>query len=107
MAKIVLEKMARQGGWGTHGLTILVAALLLTAIAWGAAEVYGELAKTPSTEQGVPSASSSSASSDDSEKSKTDVMNNPPVDQNPKADKNPTPQSSTGGDQQGSQPVPQ
>ncbi|MBZ9673230.1 hypothetical protein FJW08_08375 [Mesorhizobium sp. B3-2-1] len=37
-------------------------------------------------------------------KSKTDTMNSQPVDKNPTTDTDPTPQSSTGGDQQGTQP---
>lgn len=106
MTKIVLEKQARQGGWGRHGLAILIAALLLTAIAWGAAELYGEHAKTPATQDtgSLPSAAPDSPAGDPV-KSKTDTMNGEPVDQNPKVDKNPTPQSSTGGNQQGTQPA--
>ncbi|KAA3452309.1 hypothetical protein C7I87_02715 [Mesorhizobium sp. SARCC-RB16n] len=38
-------------------------------------------------------------------KSKTDTMNSQPVDKNPTTDTNPTAQSSTGGDQQGTQPT--
>ena len=53
MTKIVPEDKARQGRWGRHGLRILIAALLLAFIAWGAAEIYGEMIdKTPATEQG-------------------------------------------------------
>lgn len=37
-------------------------------------------------------------------KSKTDTTNNQPVDKNPTTDTNPTPQTTTGGDQQGTQP---
>ena len=52
MTKIIPENKARQGGWGWHGLRILIAALLLAFAAWGIAEIYGEMAKTPATEQG-------------------------------------------------------
>jgi hypothetical protein len=53
MAKIIPEDKARQGRWGRHGLRILIAALLLAFIAWGIAEIYGEMIdKTPTTEQG-------------------------------------------------------
>ncbi|MFD1987327.1 hypothetical protein ACFSOZ_33445 [Mesorhizobium newzealandense] len=52
MVKIIPENEARQGRWGWHGLRILIAALLLAFVAWGIAEIYGELAKTPATEQG-------------------------------------------------------
>jgi PBP1b-binding outer membrane lipoprotein LpoB len=38
-------------------------------------------------------------------KSKTDTTNSEPVDKNPKTDTNTTPQTSTGGDQQGTQPT--
>ena len=33
-------------------MRILIAALLLAIVAWGIAEIYGEVAKTPATEQG-------------------------------------------------------
>jgi hypothetical protein len=107
MTKIIPEKRARQGGWGRHGFTILISALLLTAIAWGAAELYGEQAKTPATQEAGGSAISSGPNPAESNpvKSKTDNMNGEPVDPNPEVDKNPTPQSSTGGDQQGTQPA--
>ena len=42
MTKIIPENKARQGGWGWHGLRILIAALLLAFIAWGVAEIYGQ-----------------------------------------------------------------
>jgi hypothetical protein len=51
MIKIIPENKARQGRWGRHGLRILIAALLLAFAAWGIAEIYGEVAKTPATEQ--------------------------------------------------------
>ncbi|MER8633924.1 MAG: hypothetical protein E5Y02_22135 [Mesorhizobium sp.] len=38
-------------------------------------------------------------------KSKTDNVNSQPVDKNPTTDTNPTPQTTTGGDQQGTQPA--
>jgi hypothetical protein len=108
MPKKIPEEKARQGGWGRHGFTILIAALLLTAIAWGIAEIYGEQAKTPATEQSeAPASSSPNPASRDPMQSKTDTINREPVDQNPKVAKNPTPQTSTGGDQQGTQPAPQ
>lgn len=52
MIKIIPEDKARQGGWGRHGLRILIAALLLTFVAWGGAEIYGELIKKDTTQQG-------------------------------------------------------
>jgi hypothetical protein len=52
MTKIIPEDKARQGRWGWHGLRILIAALLLAIAAWGIAEIYGQTAKTPATEQG-------------------------------------------------------
>jgi hypothetical protein len=55
MTKIVPEDKARQGRWGRHGFLILIAALLLTLVAWGVAEFYGEMIKTPTTEQGTSS----------------------------------------------------
>ena len=39
--KIISTDKARQGRSGRHVLMILVAALLLAAVAWGAAEFYG------------------------------------------------------------------
>lgn len=53
MTKIIPQDKARQGRWGWHGLRILIAALLLAIAAWGAAEIYGQMAKTPATEQGT------------------------------------------------------
>jgi len=38
-------------------------------------------------------------------KSKTDNVNSQPVDKNPTTDTNPTPQTTTGGHQQGTQPA--
>ncbi|MFA6154554.1 hypothetical protein [Mesorhizobium sp.] len=52
MTKIIPENKARQGRWGRHGLRILIAALLLAIAAWGIAEIYGEMAKTPATGEG-------------------------------------------------------
>ena len=51
MAKIIAEDKARQGHRGRHGLRILIAALLLTFVAWGVAEIYGILIKAPATDQ--------------------------------------------------------
>ncbi|WP_192251827.1 hypothetical protein [Mesorhizobium silamurunense] len=56
MTKIVPEDKARQGHWGWHALRILVAGLLLAFIAWGAVEIYGELIKSPTSDQSVPEA---------------------------------------------------
>ncbi|RWO06616.1 MAG: hypothetical protein EOS07_21650 [Mesorhizobium sp.] len=53
MPKIVPEDKARQGRWGWHIFRILIAALLLAFIAWGIAEIYGNMIdRTPTTEQG-------------------------------------------------------
>ena len=92
---------------GRPVLAILLGGLMLALIAWGVAELYRERAKTHATEQGsqaAPSPGPASGSSD-TLNSKIDTMNAVPVDKNPKVDKNPTPQSSTGGDQQGTQPA--
>lgn len=42
MRKTVSTDKARQGGWGTQVLVVLVAALVLAAGAWAIAEFYGE-----------------------------------------------------------------
>ncbi|UVK38664.1 hypothetical protein LHFGNBLO_005869 [Mesorhizobium sp. AR10] len=106
MTKTIPEKKARQGGWGFHGFAILIAALLLTAIAWGIAELYGEQSKTPATEESGSSTvpSGLNPAENDPVKSKTDNINVEPVGTNPQVDKNPT-QSSTGGDRPGTQPA--
>ncbi|MBZ9678838.1 hypothetical protein [Mesorhizobium sp. ES1-1] len=52
MAKIIPENKARQGRRGQHGLRFLIAALLLVIAAWGIAEIYGQIAKTPATSEG-------------------------------------------------------
>lgn len=55
MPKTIPENKARQGRRGWRGLRILIAALLLVFAAWGVAEIYGVLIKTPaSEEQHVP-----------------------------------------------------
>jgi cytoskeletal protein RodZ len=106
MTSNIPENKARQGGLGRPVLVVLVGGLLLAAIAWGIAELYGEQAKTPATQQNDNAAASSgSNASSDRDQSKADDVNGEPVDQNPKVDKNPTPQSSTGGEQQGTQPT--
>jgi hypothetical protein len=54
MPKTIPEQKARQGRWGWRVLFILIAALLLTVIAWGAAEFYGEAIdnSTPAADTG-------------------------------------------------------
>lgn len=42
MTKIIPEQEAKQGRKGLRVLWILIIALVLAAIAWGAAEFYGE-----------------------------------------------------------------
>ena len=57
MPKIVSETNARQGHWGRHVLVVLIAALILAFLAWGAAEFYGEFidAGTPAGQnQAIP-----------------------------------------------------
>ncbi len=55
MPKIIPENEARQGRWGRHGLRILIAALLLVFVAWGIAEIYGEMIdKNTPASQGQP-----------------------------------------------------
>jgi negative regulator of sigma E activity len=103
MTTNIPEKKARQGGLGKPVLGILVAALVLAAVAWGIAEMYGENIETPSTQQqgDAPAASAPAAASGE----KTDNVNVEPVDKNPQVDRDPTPRSSTGGDQPGTQPA--
>lgn len=59
MTKIVPEDKARQGHWGWHALRILVVGLLLAFIAWAAVEIYGEVIKSPTTDQSMPQAPAS------------------------------------------------
>ena len=60
MTKIVSENKARQGRWGRQVLAVLIAALVLAAIAWGAAEFYGETidSGTPAGDSGAPAGQS-------------------------------------------------
>ncbi|TPJ70615.1 hypothetical protein FJ471_09150 [Mesorhizobium sp. B2-7-1] len=107
MANEVPTNKARQGRTGTHVLYILIGGLLLAGVAWGIAELYGEQAKSPSTQQ--PSQNSTAPASDtssDPAMSKTDTVNGQPADQSTQVDRNPTPQSSTGGDQPRTPPSP-
>jgi len=46
MVKTIPTDKARQGHRGRHVLRILIAALLLAFVAWGVAEIYGEMIKT-------------------------------------------------------------
>lgn len=107
MTNNVPENKVRQGPLGRPVLVVLIAALLLAIVAWGVAEIYGVAIKAPSTDQQggqPPAVSGSNPASSDSAQSQSDSVNSQPIDKNPKVDKNPTPQSSTGGDQQGVQP---
>ena len=107
MTKNVSENRARQGGLGRPVLSVLLGGLLLAVVAWGIAEIYGVSAKTEATQEGSGTATDPAGSNPaetDPMKAKSDP-NSQPVDQNPQVDENPTPQSSTGGDQQGTQPA--
>ena len=50
MTKIISTDKARQGHWGRHVLVILVVGLILAFIAWGLAELYGELIDPPQSD---------------------------------------------------------
>lgn len=102
MTKSISDNRARQGSLGRPVLGVLLAALVLAGVAWGIAEIYGEQIKTPATQQGKPA---KAISGTDGSQPPQANSNSEPVDQNPQVDKNPTPQSSTGGDQQGTQPT--
>jgi hypothetical protein len=112
MPNDIPEKKARQGGRGVRVFGVLICGLVLSAIAWGIAEIYGEAAKTPATQEKpapqengrAPSSASPNPAEADPAKSKADNMNATPVDRNPQVDRDPTPRSSTGGDQPGKQP---
>ena len=107
MTNNVPENKARQGPLGRPVLIVLIAALLLVIVAWGVAEIYGVGIKAPSTDQRnsqPPATSSSDPASTDPVQSQSESVSGQPIDKNPKVDKNPTPQSSTGGAQQGVQP---
>jgi hypothetical protein len=43
MARIIPTDKARQGHRGTHLLLILIIALVLAFIVWGAVEIYGQM----------------------------------------------------------------
>jgi hypothetical protein len=43
MTKVVDQKEAKQGRWGNRVLMILGTSLMLAFIAWGIAEIYGQL----------------------------------------------------------------
>ena len=47
MPKIIPTDKARQGHWGTHLLLILIIALVLVFIVWGAVEIYGQMIAPP------------------------------------------------------------
>lgn len=56
MVKEFTPREARQGRRGTRVLTVLVCALLLAIIAWGAVEIYGYMIapETPSGDPATP-----------------------------------------------------
>lgn len=47
MPKIISTDKARQGHWGTHLLLILIIAMVLVLIVWGAVEIYGQMIAPP------------------------------------------------------------
>jgi hypothetical protein len=47
MPKIISTDKARQGHWGTHLLLILIIAMILVFIVWGAVEIYGRMIAPP------------------------------------------------------------
>jgi hypothetical protein len=53
MAKTIPTDKARQGRWGRHTLLILVIAMILVFIVWGAVEIYGEMIKPPAPAAGA------------------------------------------------------
>lgn len=55
MAKIIPSWKARQGRSGYQVLLVLVGALLLAAVAWGAVEIYGEMIDKSAVESGSTS----------------------------------------------------
>jgi len=50
MSKIIPEEKAKQGRAGHHLLMILIGGLLLAAVAWGVAEIYGAVIAPPAIE---------------------------------------------------------
>lgn len=54
MTRIIAQEKARQGRWGRHGLRILIAAMLLSFVAWGGAEIYGRMIDTTVTAEPAP-----------------------------------------------------
>ena len=46
MPTIIPTNKARQGHWGRHLLLILIGALLVTAVVWTAAALYGSRSTT-------------------------------------------------------------
>lgn len=51
MTKVVPTDKARQGRWGWQVLMVLVGALFLAALAWWAAETYGEAIDPPAPQE--------------------------------------------------------
>ncbi|MBE1205940.1 hypothetical protein [Aminobacter carboxidus] len=53
MPKIIPGWKARQGNRGLQMLLVLIGALLLAAVAWGAAEFYGEMIDQNTSQTGT------------------------------------------------------
>ncbi|RCW87940.1 hypothetical protein [Phyllobacterium bourgognense] len=86
---------ARQGPLGRPVLNVLIVALLLALVAWGAAELYGERVDN------VPGNTGTSGENAPPPAPST----NQPVTNTP-VDRDPTPQTGSGGDTQTKNPAP-
>jgi hypothetical protein len=94
-------KEARQGLLGKPVLMVLIGGLLLAAIAWGVAEIYGESTDDSATQ-------TSHENNPGSQNAQPNDVTSPSPDlpkANTPVDKDPTPQTGTGGDSQTKNPA--
>ncbi len=92
---------ARQALPGRPILVVLIGGLLLAAIAWGAAEMYGESTDDSAT---ITNQDDTTGTQNMRPDDATPPSGNPPADNAP-VDKDPTPQTGTGGDSQTKNPA--
>ncbi|MGH6858926.1 MAG: hypothetical protein ACRECY_01640 [Phyllobacterium sp.] len=89
---------ARQGLLGRPVLVVLVCGLILAAVAWGIAEIYGESTDSTAVEQGESAPAGNQPAQDAAPPSANEPTTNAPV------DRDVTPQTGSGGDSQTNSP---
>ena len=105
-AEKLTAREARQGMPGRPVLMVLIAALVLAAVAWAGAEMWGE---STDRDASAPTATAPAANSNTTSTTTTPAVDNTPAagdtQQMAPAESDPTPDSSTGGQSQTNTPA--